>query len=170
MSTQVTVRSELPGDLAAIRAVVDSAFGRPQEGQLVDALREQGYARLALVAEAGDEIVGYVLFSDLAIVRRDETTAALALAPVAVVPACQRQGLGSRLIREGLRRAAEAGHRIVIVLGHREYYPRFGFSSALARPLDSPYAGDSFMALELAPGALEGITGAVKYPPPFDMF
>ena len=71
------------------------------------------------------------------------------------------------LVREGLRACREAGHRIVVVLGHPEFYPRFGFSARLAERLKSPYSGPAFMAIELVPGALEGVEGEVRYPPPF---
>jgi putative acetyltransferase len=90
---------------------------------------------------------------------------------VAVLPARQREGIGSRLIEEGLRRCRELGHKIVIVVGHPEYYPRFGFSMALAEALASPFSGNpAWMALELVPGALQGVAGSVKYPPPFGIF
>ena len=94
---------------------------------------------------------------------------ALALAPMAVLPEWQRQGIGSMLVRAGLDLCREAGHEIVIVLGHPEFYPRFGFSADLARPLTSPYssAGDAWMALELVPGALRRVAGEVRYPLPF---
>lgn len=167
MIETITIRDETRADFAAIREVVAAAFGQDAETRLVDALRDQGYSRVALVAEAGGNVVGYALFSDLPIETASGTLAALALAPMAVLPGCQRRGIGSRLIREGLRLAAERGHRIVVVLGHRDYYPRFGFSVELARPLASPYAGDSFMALELVTGALAGVRGEVRYPPPF---
>jgi putative acetyltransferase len=161
------VRPERPNDLAAIRAVNQSAFGRQIEGKLVDALRAQGYARMSLVAEEEGQVVGHILFSDLAIVGQRSTVAGLALAPLAVIPRCQRQGIGSALVREGLRRSVDQGHRIVLVVGHPAYYPRFNFSAQLAKALTSPYAGDSFMALELVPGALQGVSGEVRYPEPF---
>ena len=166
----IRVRDETPQDFAAIRRVVTSAFGRDGESKLVDALRDEGYARLSLVAESDGEVVGHILFSDLAIVAPDATHRALALAPLAVGPAQQRQGIGSSLVREGLRCLTEAGHRIVIVLGHPAYYPSFGFSPELARQLSSPYAGSSFMALELVEGAMNGVRGNVEYPPPFSKF
>jgi putative acetyltransferase len=161
------VRPERPADVRAIEVLLNTAFGQPAESQLVDALRQCGFMRLALVAESQGEIVGYILFSDLPIETCGGTVPALALAPMAVLPSMQRQGVGSRLVREGLRQALGEGHRIVIVLGHRHYYPRFGFSAELACPLASPYAGESFMALELVPGALAGVAGEVRYPPPF---
>lgn len=88
---------------------------------------------------------------------------------MAVLPAKQRQGIGSQLVREGLRVCAEAGHRIVVVLGHPDFYPRFGFSAQLAERLKAPFARPAFMALELVPGALENIIGEVRYPPPFGL-
>ncbi len=88
---------------------------------------------------------------------------------MAVLPSYQRTGIGTRLLQEGLRACAEAGHRIVVVLGHPAYYPRFGFSAAMAERLKAPFSGEAFMALELVPGALTGVVGKVCYPPPFGL-
>jgi putative acetyltransferase len=167
MSQRITIREERPADIAAIFSVVSAAFERDDEARLVDRLRAGGWVRLSQVALFDGQVVGHVLWSDLAIVDGDQRVPALALAPVAVVPQLQSQGIGSQLIRAGLKLLRERGHRIAIVLGHQHYYPRFGFSPELARPLDSPYAGDSFMALELAAGALADVKGRVEYPPPF---
>jgi putative acetyltransferase len=164
------IRLESAEDHTAIRDVHLRAFAHDDEARLVALLRTGGFSRLSLLAETDDQVVGHILFSDLAIVTNRGTVPALALAPLAVVPEYQRQGIGSMMVREGLRHCGELGHRIVIVLGHPDYYPRFGFSSALAEPLRSPYAGPSFMALELVAGALDGIAGDVHYPPPFAMF
>jgi putative acetyltransferase len=163
----VTVREETSEDLEAIHEVNRQAFGRDDEARLVDALRNSGYARLSLVAEESGCVVGHILFSDLPIDTQAGTLQALALAPLAVLPAHQRQGIGSRLVREGLRLSAEAGHRIVVVLGHSEYYPRFGFSAQRAERLKAPFSGPSFMALELVAGALADVTGEVRYPASF---
>jgi putative acetyltransferase len=165
----VSVREETPADLEAIRGVNRRAFGREEEARLVDALRDGGYARISLVAEEGGQVVGHILFSDLPIITAAGTLHALALAPMAVLPDRQRQGVGSRLVREGLRACAEAGHRAVVVLGHPDYYPRFGFSPRLAERLQAPFSGPAFMALELVPGALAGVTGEVRYPLPFGL-
>jgi putative acetyltransferase len=163
------VRVEEPDDLEAVREVNRQAFGQEDEARLVDALRDGGHARLSLVAEQGGRVVGHVLFSDLPIATEAGTVHALALAPMAVLPARQRQRIGSRLVREGLRASKEAGHRIVVVVGHPGYYPRFGFSAQLAEQLQAPFSGPAFMALELVPGALTDVTGEVRYPPPFGL-
>jgi putative acetyltransferase len=87
---------------------------------------------------------------------------------MAVLPAFQKQGIGSALVRRGLDECRRQGHRIVVVVGHPHFYPRLGFSSKLAANLASPFSGrESFMALDLVPGALEGVAGGVQYPPPF---
>jgi putative acetyltransferase len=165
---QFTVRREASGDLNAIRHVNRRAFGQDDEARLVDALREGGYLQLSLVAEHAGRIVGHILFSDLPIITDTHTFPAVSLAPMAVLPAFQRQGIGSALVRRGLEACRERGHRVVLVLGHPEFYRRFGFSSALAAPLKSPFGGgEAWMALELERGALDDIAGHVQYPPPF---
>jgi putative acetyltransferase len=161
------IREETPADLAAIREVNRLAFGRDDEARLVDALRDGGYARASLVAEVDGQVVGHLLFSDLPIVTREGTTPALSLAPMAVIPSHQRRGIGTMLVREGLRACRDAGHQVVIVLGHPEFYPRFGFSAKMAERLKAPFSGAAFMALELVPGALAAVAGEVRYPPPF---
>jgi putative acetyltransferase len=165
----VRYRAETAEDHAAVGEVHRLAFGRDDEGGLVDALRSEGYGRVSLVADEEGLAVGHILFSELLIVTPRRTVEALSLAPLAVVPDRQRRGIGSGLVREGLRACLERGHRIVVVLGHPEFYPRFGFSAALAGPLGAPFSGPAFMALELVPGALEGVSGEVSYPPPFGL-
>ncbi|MBX7073206.1 MAG: N-acetyltransferase [Pirellulales bacterium] len=150
-------------DLAGILGVVRQAFGRADEADLVAALVAAGDARLSLVAADGEQVVGHVLFSDMAIVGDKWTTPALALAPLAVLPARQYQGIGSLLVRRGLELVREAGHRIVLVLGHAEYYPRFGFSTSAAAAIETPFDPAHFMGLELTPGALHGVAGRVRY-------
>lgn len=164
----LVIREESPRDFHAIAEVHRRAFGQEAEAALVDGLRAGGWSRVSLVAEVEDRIVGHVLFSGITI--RTETAAieALSLAPLAVLPAWQRRGIGSRLIADGLRRCREAGHRAVLVLGHPDFYPRFGFSAERAEPLSSPFGGGAaWMALELTPGALAGTTGRIEWPAPF---
>jgi putative acetyltransferase len=157
------LRSETPADYPAIRQVNEAAFGTSEEADLVDALRLEGVVLLSAVAEVNGRIVGHVLFSRMSIDAAGRVIPAVALAPMAVAPDHQRQGLGSRLIRHGLDVLRDLGERIVIVVGHPTYYPRFGFSSERARPLGNPFPPDAFMALELVPGALDGVRGWVQY-------
>jgi putative acetyltransferase len=91
----------------------------------------------------------------------------VSLAPIAVTPRRQRQGIGSQLVRAGLARLRQGPTQAVIVVGHPDYYPRFGFSAEVVRKLDTPYAGDAFMGLELVPGSLAGTRGTVRYPRAF---
>ena len=163
----MVIRAECVGDVEAIREVHRLAFGQEDEGRLVDALRDEGHCRISLVAERQGRVVGHILFSDLPVITDRGTVSTLALAPVAVLPEFQRQGIGSELVRQGLEQSRAQGHRIVIVLGHPEFYPRFGFSARLAEPLASPFSGEAWMALELVEGALQGVEGRVEYPPPF---
>jgi putative acetyltransferase len=164
----MVIRPETIVDHAAIRDVNRLAFAGEGEARLVDALRDGGYAKVSLVAEVDGQVVGHILFSTLPIIAPEGTVEALALAPMAVIPSHQRRGIGSMLVWEAMRNCAELGHRIVVVVGHPEFYPRFGFSAKLAERLKSTYSGPAFMALELVAGALEGVEGDVQYPPPFD--
>lgn len=164
----VVIRPETTADQDAIRHVTRLAFGQDDEARLVDALRDGGYVQVSLVAERAGRVVGHILFSELPIITEAGTVPALALAPMAVLPGLQNQGIGSALVHKGLEACRQQGHRIVIVLGHTHFYPRFGFSPKLAANLESPFSGyDSFMALELVPGALDGVVGRAQYPPPF---
>jgi putative acetyltransferase len=121
----------------------------------------------SLVADDNGIVVGHILFSRVFIHSDRARVPTVALAPMAVVPARQRSGVGTLLIRAGLDRCRTLGEQIVLVVGHPTYYPRFGFSHALTRALRSPYDGEAFMALELAPGALVNVSGEVRYPSPF---
>ncbi len=167
MTMPLEIREESAADAPAIARVVAEAFGRDDEARLVELLRDGGWARLSLVAQLDGQVVGHLLFSELWIVGESGPTPALALAPLAVAPPRQSQGIGSALVWQGLERCRQRGHRIVVVLGHPHYYRRFGFASELARPLESPYAGDAFMVLPLVPGALDQVRGRVEYAPPF---
>jgi putative acetyltransferase len=161
------IGTETPGDIEAIAALNHAAFGGEEEVEIIARLRHDGLVALSLVDRDADAIVGHVLFSDLDVVVDGRPIRAVALAPMAVTPARQRQGIGSRLVRQGLSTLKDHGYEAVIVLGHPGYYPRFGFSAALAAKLAAPFSGPAFMALELKPGALAGARGAVRYPRAF---
>lgn len=161
----MNIRHETSADYEAIRRVNYEAFDhRAAEAKLIDLLRERGELTLSLVAEVDGEIVGHVAFSPMTIEVGPASFKALGLGPIAVLPAHQRKGIGSALMREGLAQCAAMGCDAVLLLGHIEYYPRFGFTPASAFGISSDYeAGDHFMALPLREGALDGIHGKAQY-------
>ena len=164
----VRIREELAADQEAIRQVNRAAFEGEDEAVLVDRLRSEGLFITSLVAEEAGEVAGHILFTKLPIKTDRGEVIAAGLAPMAVLPGLQRQGVGSKLVEDGLNACRERGYGIAIVLGHPEYYPRFGFTAALTRNLQSPFSGsDAFMATELTPGALDGVQGTVHYPEAF---
>jgi putative acetyltransferase len=163
------LRRENPKERRAVRGVNEAAFGRSDEADLVDRLRNEGAVLASFVAERDRRIVGHILFSRTLIETADGPILSVALAPLAVLPEQQRRGVGGQLIRFGSDWLRERGEHVVLVLGPPDYYPRFGFSSDRARGLKSPFPGDSFMALELVPGALDGVRGTVRYPDAFGL-
>ena len=162
------VRAERAEDIPAIHALNVAAFETRVEANLVDALRERAEPMLSLVADEDGTIVGHILFSPVGL-SGDAETRIVGLAPMSVLPARQRQGLGSALVREGLERCREMGYDAVVVLGHPEYYPRFGFVPASRFGIGCEYEvpDEAFMALELVPGALKGRPGTIRYHPAF---
>lgn len=168
-SPLVTIRHEALHEAAAIRQVHTLAFGRPGEAQLVDVLRASGHVTCSLVALQDAQVVGHILLTPVTITTDTTTVAAAGLGPLAVVPACQRRGLGARLVTAGLDACRHAGHHGVVVLGNPAYYRRFGFLPAHTYGLRSPFAvpAEAFMACALQPGAFAGRTGLVQYHPAF---
>ena len=163
----MTIRPEQPTDATGIRAVLMSAFPTDAEARLVEALRASGRLTISLVAEEGGRVVGHVAFSPVTI---DGKEGGLGLAPVAVASDYQRRGVGRQLIEDGIKRARESVTTFVVVLGHPEYYPRFGFQKASNFGLQNEYgADDAFMVLELRSGGLPN-GGLVKYCDEFAMF
>jgi putative acetyltransferase len=160
----VQIRPERPADIAGVRAVNEAVFETRAEADLVDALRVRAAPIVSLVADDGHAIVGHILFSPVTLLAHPELTV-MGLAPMAVLPAHQRHGVGSALVRAGLERCAELGAGAVIVLGHATYYPRFGFAPASRFGIGCEYdvPDEVFMALEIRPGALAGKSGTIRY-------
>jgi putative acetyltransferase len=162
------VRRERPGDNAGIRAVHIEAFGGSTEADLVDALGDQASPLVSLVADEDGRIVGHILFSPVTLNDRPEL-ALMGLAPMAVMPTQQRRGIGGALVREGLVQCRCIGAGAVVVIGHADYYPRFGFAPASRFGLRSEYAvaDEVFMVLELVAGVMSGKSGTIRYHPAF---
>jgi len=161
----VAILHERPEDANAIRFVLEEAFGQSIEADLVDALRRRGALTLSLVALREDEVVGHIVFSPVTIESAESSFDAIGLGPMAVLPPYQGKGIGSQLVRSGLEQCREAGHEIVVVLGHPDFYARFGFVPTRHRDLRCEFdvPDDVFMVMELRQGALAGRGGLVKY-------
>lgn len=167
----LTVRREVPGDRDAVQDVLTRAFPSPAEAALVATLRGATDPQVVWVAERGAEgVVGHILFTPVAIETPGNARNAMGLAPMAVAPHAQRQGVGAALIEAGLAACRDAGANVVVVLGHPDYYPRFGFEPAWRYGLyyERPGPNPAFFALALTPGALDVASGEVRYHPAFD--
>ncbi len=162
---EVVIREEREGDREAVYAVEAAAFARTDEAELVEKLKQADIALISLVAEAEGQIVGHIVFSPVTVVEENGRSPAIALGPLAVLPEFQNQGVGSHLTRAGLAACREAGQVVVFVLGHADYYPRFGFEVTrpyhIACEFDVP--DEVFMVAELYLGALADVAGIVHY-------
>lgn len=158
------IRPATAKDKAAIYAVNALAFETPAEANLVDALREKAHPTISLVAERQEKIVGHIMFSPISLPSHPAAKI-MGLAPLAVIPSYQRQGIGSDLVKAGLSQCKQQGFIAVVVLGHPEYYTRFGFAPATCFNIRSEYevSEEALMVLELQPGALGGKTGTISY-------
>ncbi len=166
----IIVRKERPGDSAAIRRVEKAAFVQPDEAGIVDRIRANGGDCLSLVAVEDGQVIGHILFSRATVGTGRLAVEGMGLAPMAVLPKRQRQGIGSRLVRTGLALLRRHHVPFVIVLGHKDYYPRFGFQRASARGVRCQWEvpDESFMLLALDPLAMRGVRGLARYRPEFD--
>ncbi len=167
-SGAVTVRDEEPADHDAIRRVNRAAFPTPAEAQLVDALRLQADPFISLVAETDGTIVGHIAFSPVTLESAADLRL-MGLGPMAVLPDRQQQGIGSVLVRAGCERCRQLQATAVVVLGHPQYYPRFGFVPARQFDIDCEYdvPDEAFMLLELVADGLSGRSGRIHYHPAF---
>ena len=164
------IRPETPADLASVRHVNELAFGQAEEADLVDALRKNCPGLVSLVAEYENQILGHILFSSAYIEAADDRQNGMALGPMAVLPDYQRQGIGSKLVRAGLAHPDIVSSPFTIVLGHPEYYPRFGFVPASKYRVRSTWEvpDEVFMILVGDEPALKGKSGIAHYRPEFD--
>jgi putative acetyltransferase len=165
----LAIRSEIPEDRASIHYVDQEAFGRIQEADLVDKLRKRGILTISLVAVLETAVVGHIAFSPVEIASEKSSFGALTLAPVAVLPTHQNKGIGSQLVIAGLEECRRLGHEIVVLAGHPNYYPRFGFVPAYAKGIGCEFEvpDEAWMITELKQGALAGRQGKVKFQPEF---
>jgi putative acetyltransferase len=168
----ITIRAEKPEDVPAIRIVNERAFGRRAEGDIVNRLRESCPDFISLVAESRNcagtldgEVVGAILFTPAVIDGPARRIDGMLLGPLAVLPERQRQGIGSALVRRGLEILRERGCPFVILVGHPEYYPRFGFERASALGLVCPWDGvpdEAWMACVLDAATMTGVSGTIR--------
>ncbi|MGE5244233.1 MAG: GNAT family N-acetyltransferase [Betaproteobacteria bacterium] len=164
----MTIRDELPVDHAAIREVNRAAFGRDDEADLVDRLRDAHLVIRSKVAIEAGRVVGHVLFSPVRIETENGTVAIASLAPLAVAPDRQRHAIGSALVTDGIDVCRADGWPAIVLVGDPKFYARFGFSRAPVINLTNPYSDEAFLGLELVAGALSRRSGSVRYPAAFD--
>lgn len=162
--TPINIRDERATDKSVISRIHTQAFSTEVEAKLVDALRASDEPLISLVAEDGGELVGHILFSPVTLTGNKDLRV-IGLAPMAVLPTHQRKGIGTALVKQGLKRCQEDGYDAVVVLGHADYYPRFGFSPAGERGITCEYdvPSEAFMAKELKTGCLQGRQGTIRY-------
>lgn len=158
------IRPEEPSDALMVREVNEAAFGSSLEADIVEKLRENPAPLVSLVAEVDGELVGHIMFSPVT-VKGGHGAHLMGLGPMAVLPGRQRKGIGCELVRQGLSHCRNRGCDAVVVLGHPDYYPRFGFLPASRFGITSVYdvPDEVFMLIELRPGSLQGTSGQVIY-------
>lgn len=167
----ISIRSEETGDIAAVREVNERAFGQPAEADIVDNIRKACGDALSLVAVREGQVVGHILFSPATIETNDGVVKGMGLAPMAVLPEYQRQGIGEKMGESGLASLREQACAFVIVVGHPEYYPRFGFEPASNHGIRCQWEGvpdEAFMILVLDEPRMKGVSGVARYRDEFD--
>jgi putative acetyltransferase len=167
----IRVREENPEDHDQIRYVNDLAFKCPDEGRIVDQIRAKQKEIISLVALIDEKIVGHILFSPVVINCDQKSIKGMGLAPMAVLPEYQKQGIGTTMVKEGLRKLQERKYPFVIVVGHAEYYPRFGFERASKYGLKCQWESvpdEAFMVMIMNQSVMKDAKGVAKYMKEFD--
>ncbi|MBM6995984.1 N-acetyltransferase [Paenibacillus sp. DXFW5] len=167
------IRTETERDFNEVYKLNYLAFGnREDESKLVERIRKSNeyIPELSIIAEMENEIVGHLLLSKAKVEDHENAYTVIVLAPIAVKPNRQKQGIGSRLIEEGIRRCRTLGYGIILLIGHPSYYPRLGFQPARKHGLDLKQfevPDEVFMVYEVEEGKLKEIKGELKYPKAF---
>jgi putative acetyltransferase len=167
----LTVRPETIEDIPWVRILHERAFEQAVEADIVDKLRQFCPETLSFVAEDEGRVVGHILFTPAAIESDMKVIQGMALAPMAVLPERQREGIGTRLVRHGIKVLQDRSCPFVIVLGHPEYYPRFGFELASKYGITCQWEGvpdEAFMMLIFDEIVMEGVAGVARYRDEFD--
>lgn len=161
----MNIRKEKNTDKEKIWKVNAEAFESEAEAHLVNALRDSGISFISLVAEEDEEIVGHILFTAVELIGDDSGLKIMGLAPMAVLPKLQKKGIGSQLVKTGIENCSTQGYDAIVVLGHPEYYPKFGFVPSLKYGIKSEYDApdEAFMVLELKASSLKDKIGIIKY-------
>lgn len=162
----IIIREESKNDLIAIKQINDKAFGQPEEGKVIDKLRESDSQVLSLVAEIDNNIVGHIFYSTAVLKGNNERIAGMGLAPMAVLPEYQNQGIGKLLINESLNIIKKKPVPFIIVLGHEDYYPKFGFEVASKYNIKCQWDGvpnEAFMIMILDKEKMSNVHGVAKY-------
>ena len=161
----MSIRAEKSADLDGISKINIEAFDTKEEVTIVNALRSSGVTNISLVYEKNNELVGHILFTPVELIGDKSSLKLMGLAPMAVIPKFQNKGVGSSLIKEGIQQCIDNGYDAIIVLGHPDYYPKFGFVPSIKYGIKSEYdvPDEVFMALELKENILKGKHGIIKY-------
>jgi len=160
------IRQEKPEDIDDIHALNDLAFGQPQEANIIDKLRINCDNLLSLVVIENEKVVGHILFSPVEIEGQHGIIRGMGLAPMAVLSEMQHKGIGTQLVKSGIDNLRKMQCPFIIVLGHPEYYPRFGFERASLYGIKCQWEGipdDAFMILWLDKSKINRVSGLAKY-------
>ncbi len=166
MINNIQIREEKNSDFDSIKYVNDQAFNQPHEGNVIEKVRNTDSKILSLVAEMDNKIVGHIFFSSVEIEGHSEIKNGMGLAPMAVLPEYQKQGIGKKLINEGIKVLKEKKVPFVIVLGHEHYYPKFGFEIASKYGIKCQWDGvpdEVFMVMILDKDKMRSVRGVAKY-------